>query len=189
MKGMKFLPLGIAIALLGMFAFALIQIDKGEYNPKALESALIGKPVPAFNLEDVHQPGRMLTNADIKGEVALVNVWATWCPSCKYEHQFLMNLARRNIVSIIGVNYRDERDLAIKELKMTGNPYTLNIYDKAGRLGLDLGVYGAPETYIIDENGIVQYRYAGPIDARIFEKELLPVIERLKAKQAKEDVS
>ncbi|GLS84853.1 DsbE family thiol:disulfide interchange protein [Paraferrimonas haliotis] len=183
MKGMKFLPLGIAAALLGIFAYALIEIGNGNYNPNELDSALIGKPVPAFNLEDVLRPGVVLDNDSIKGEIALLNVWATWCPSCKYEHPYLMRLARQNIVPIIGINYRDERQLAIAEMNRTGDPYSLNIYDKDGRLGLDLGVYGAPETFIIDEDGIVRYRYAGPIDERIFNSVLLPVIQDLKAKK------
>ena len=128
----------------------------------------------------------MVINKDLVGKVALMNVWATWCPSCKHEHPFLMKLARQNIVPIYGINYRDERGPAIMELARGGDPYTLNIYDKDGRLGLDLGVYGAPETFIIDHKGIIRYRYAGPVDQRVWTDTLLPMVQQLQA-EAKQD--
>ncbi|MCL2916579.1 DsbE family thiol:disulfide interchange protein [Shewanella corallii] len=175
-----FLPL---IVFLGMGIF----LYKGLFlNPEQLESALEGKPIPAFQLEKLENQGEVLTEKDLVGKVALMNVWATWCPSCKYEHPFLMRLARQNIVPVYGINYRDERGPAIMELAREGDPYALNIYDKDGRLGLDLGVYGAPETFIIDHKGIIRYRHAGPVDQRVWTDTLLPMVQQLQA-EAKKD--
>ncbi|MGL4475970.1 MAG: DsbE family thiol:disulfide interchange protein [Shewanella sp.] len=173
-----FIPLFI---FLGMSVF----LFKGLFlSPEKLDSALEGKPIPAFQLQQLENPNLMITNEDLKGQVALMNVWATWCPSCKYEHPFLMSLARQNIVPVYGINYRDERGLAIRELNREGDPYAKNIFDKDGRLGLDLGVYGAPETFIIDHNGIIRYRFAGPIDPTVWRETLLPMVQQLKAEAA-----
>ena len=175
---MKKLILFIPLILFMGMGFFLYQ---GLFlNPKVLDSALEGKPVPAFKLERLESESEILTELDIKGEVALLNVWATWCPACKYEHPFLTMLAKQNILPIYGINYRDERALAIKELAREGNPYKINLYDKDGRLGLDLGVYGAPETFVVDHNGIIRYRYAGPIDQKIWNDTLFPMIQELK---------
>ncbi|WP_076543205.1 DsbE family thiol:disulfide interchange protein [Shewanella sp. UCD-KL21] len=179
-KLVLFIPL---VLFLGMGVF----LYQGLFlNPQKLDSALEGKPVPAFQLERLETPGEMLTQADLKGEVSLINVWATWCPACKYEHPFLMMLARKNILPIYGVNYRDERGPAIRELSREGDPYALNIFDKDGRLGLDLGVYGAPESFIVDHNGIIRFRYAGPVDSNVWSETLYPMIQQLQA-EAKQD--
>ncbi|MBV7317606.1 DsbE family thiol:disulfide interchange protein [Shewanella sp. NIFS-20-20] len=170
-----FIPLFI---FLGMSVF----LFKGLFlSPEKLDSALEGKPVPAFQLQQLEDPNALITNDDLKGQVALMNIWATWCPSCKYEHPFLMNLARQNIVPIYGINYRDERGLALRELNREGDPYAINIFDKDGRLGLDMGVYGAPETFIIDHNGIIRYRHAGPVDQQVWRETLQPMVQQLQA--------
>ncbi|GGI92817.1 DsbE family thiol:disulfide interchange protein [Shewanella gelidii] len=182
-KLVLFIPLALFLVM-GAFLY------KGLYlNPQKLESALEGKPVPTFELETLEDPKKMITNEDLKGEVSLLNVWATWCPSCKYEHPFLMRLARQKLLPIYGVNYRDERALALREFMREGDPYTANIYDKDGRLGLDLGVYGAPESYIVDHNGVIRFRYAGPIDSKVWAETLLPMIEELQLEASKDQSS
>ncbi|MGS0726716.1 DsbE family thiol:disulfide interchange protein, partial [Shewanella sp. 0m-11] len=147
-----------------------------------------GKPIPAFQLE-VLESGDTVSNETLKGKVGLLNVWATWCPSCKYEHPFLMTLARKNILPIYGINYRDDRPLAIRELSREGNPYAINIYDHDGRLGLDLGVYGAPESFLVDHKGIIRYRYAGPIDRNVWKETLYPMVQQLQAEAVKDGAS
>lgn len=182
-KLVLFIPLVLFLAM-GVFLY------KGLFlNPQKLDSALEGKPIPAFQLERLETPGELITNEQLKGKVALLNVWATWCPSCKYEHPFLNMLSRKNILPIYGINYRDERAPAIAELRRQGDPYTLNIFDKDGRLGLDLGVYGAPESFIVDHNGIIRFRYAGPIDQNVWSETLFPMIQQLQAEAAKDNVS
>ncbi|WP_372873346.1 DsbE family thiol:disulfide interchange protein [Shewanella sp.] len=179
-KLVLFIPL---VLFLGMGVF----LYKGLFlNPQKLDSALEGKPVPAFQLEKLETPGEMLTQENLKGQVALLNVWATWCPSCKYEHPFLMSLARQKLVPIYGINYRDERAEAIRELRHQGDPYALNIFDKDGRLGLDLGVYGAPETFLVDHKGIIRFRFAGPVDQRVWNETLYPMVKQLQQEAATE---
>ena len=172
-RAVLFIPL-ILFIVLGALLY------KGLFlNPQELPSALIGKPFPEFNLEDLHQPDLTLSKQDIVGKVSIVNVWATWCPSCRYEHPYLMELAASQQVPVIGLNYKDERDAAQKWLKDLGNPYSTTIYDVEGTLGLDLGVYGAPETFIIDQQGIVRMRYAGIFDRKVWTTKFLPVIQSL----------
>ena len=179
-KLVLFIPL---VLFLGMGIF----LYKGLFlNPEKLDSALEGKPVPAFQLQQLENPTNIITNEDIKGKVSLLNVWATWCPSCKYEHPYLMMLSKQNILPIYGINYRDERAPAIRELARDGDPYTLNLFDKDGRLGLDLGVYGAPETFLVDHKGIIRFRYAGPVDMKVWTKTLLPKVQQLEAEALKD---
>ena len=136
-------------------------------DPTNLESALIGKPVPKFRLESLDNPGQFY-QADVltQGKPVLLNVWATWCPTCRAEHQYLNQLSAQGI-RVVGMNYKDDRQKAISWLKELGNPYALSLFDGDGMLGLDLGVYGAPETFLIDGNGIIRYRHAGTL--RIFQ--------------------
>lgn len=174
-KFFLFIPL-ILFLLMGVFLYRGLFL-----NPEKLDSALVGKPIPAFKLEQLENPSRIITEKDLIGKVSLLNIWATWCPSCKYEHPYLMMLARQKILPIYGINYRDERGPAIRELSRDGDPYTLNIYDKEGRLGLDLGVYGAPETFLVDQDGIIRFRYAGPVDMKVWSEILLPKVQQLEA--------
>lgn len=174
-KFVLFIPL-ILFLLMGVFLY------KGLFlNPEKLDSALIGKPLPSFSLELLENPSKVITEKDVIGKVSLFNVWASWCPSCKYEHPYLMMLARQKVLPIYGINYRDERGAAIRDLNQAGDPYTLNIFDKDGRLGLDLGVYGAPETFLVDQNGIIRFRYAGPIDMKVWTETFLPKVQELEA--------
>ena len=168
------------LMLLPLAAFLLLAVFlyRGLYlDPAELPSALIGKPFPAFNLPSVEDPQKMLSAADIKGP-ALVNVWATWCVSCRVEHPVLNELSKRG-VTIYGVNYKDDRAAAQKWLKEFHNPYTLNIDDAQGTLGLDLGVYGAPETFLVDGQGIIRHKFVGVIDEQVWQKQLAPLYNEL----------
>ncbi len=169
-----FLPLVVAVVL-GMVLFAGIGKD-----PTKLESALVGQPVPAFSLEDLDNPGQQLDASLFQGQVQLLNVWGTWCPACRDEHDDLMWLAREQGVSIVGLNYKDNRDDALVWLDRLGDPYSTNIYDPQGRLGFDLGVYGAPETFVIDAQGVVRYRHVGVVNKKVWQDTLLPVINQVR---------
>ncbi|MBJ6137447.1 DsbE family thiol:disulfide interchange protein [Marinobacter litoralis] len=169
-----FLPLVIAVSL-GIFLAAGIGKD-----PTKLESARIGKPVPAFSLESLNNSTQLLNETVLKGEVALLNVWAEWCPSCWDEHEYLMRLSKEKGVRIVGLNYKDQRETAFSFLDRLGNPYDEIIFDPKGSLGFDLGVYGAPETFVIDADGIVRYRHVGVVNQRVWEEVLQPVIQKAK---------
>jgi len=152
-----FIPL-ILFMILGGFLWKGLSID-----PRELPSALIDKPFPEFSIAALQQPERILTKKDFTGQPVLVNVWATWCPSCRQEHEQLLHIAATGNIAIIGLNYKDERAGAQQWLKQLGNPYQFNIFDEDGMLGLDLGVYGAPETYLLDAQGIVRHRHVGVV--------------------------
>ena len=177
-----FVPLLVFLVIGAFFYVTMARISDGEYNPQALPSALLNKPVPQFTLPTVENMDRRVSDQDLRGEIALVNVWATWCPSCHIEHGFLNTLAESGVL-IFGVNYKDELDLAQNWLSKKGNPYRFNMFDVQGRLGLDLGVTGAPETYLIDHRGFVRYRYQGPLDDRVWNQEFVPRIEGLRREQ------
>ena len=181
MKKKLLLPLIIFLALAITLMVQLTRNAQGE-DPKKLESALIGKSVPTFNLESVQDEKQFIDQNVLKtGSPRLLNVWATWCPTCYAEHEYLTLLAKQG-VEIVGVDYKDERPKAMKFLMTYGNPYKAIIYDPKGSLGLDLGVYGAPETFIVDGNGIIQYRHAGDVNERVWNEVLKPIYEKLKAK-------
>ncbi|KPQ29658.1 MAG: cytochrome c biogenesis protein CcmG, thiol:disulfide interchange protein DsbE [Marinobacter excellens HL-55] len=173
---MLFLPLILAVGV-GIFLAAGIGKD-----PTRLESALIGKPVPEFSLANLREPGQTLDQSLFRGEVALLNVWAEWCPACWDEHEDLMWLANEKGVRIVGLNYKDEKEKAFSFLDRLGDPYQTIIYDPRGSLGFDLGVYGAPETFVIDAEGVVRYRHVGVVNERVWEEILLPVINRVEGK-------
>ena len=154
------------IPLLLFFVLAAFLWKGLSIDPRELPSALIDKPFPEFTLSALQQPERILTKQDFIGQPVLVNVWATWCPSCRQEHRQLLAIAQTENIPVIGLNYKDERDLAVQWLQQLGNPYQFNIYDADGMLGLDLGVYGAPETYLLDARGIVRHRHVGVLTAQ-----------------------
>ena len=164
-------PLAIALGL-GLILFTAIGKD-----PTKLETARLNDPIPAFNLKSLADKSKEFSEKDFIGKVSLLNVWATWCPSCRVEHGYLNTLADQGI-RIIGLNYKDEREAALTWLKNLGNPYELTIYDPHGKLGFDLGVYGAPETYLVDQYGVVRYRHVGIIDDKIWNGTLKPLIEK-----------
>ncbi len=162
-----FLPL-ILFAGMALFLFRGLSLD-----PQALPSALIDKPLPEFNLPVLGRES-MLDTEGLVGEVALLNVWATWCVSCRVEHPYLLQIAESG-VPIYGINYKDEDTAAARWLAELGDPYRANIVDREGTLGLDLGVYGAPETYLVDAQGVVRYRHVGVVDERVWQTILQPL--------------
>jgi cytochrome c biogenesis protein CcmG/thiol:disulfide interchange protein DsbE len=172
-----FTPLLIALGL-GLILYTAIGKD-----PTKLETARLNDPVPAFSLESLQRKTRVITEKALLGKVSLLNVWATWCPSCRAEHGYLNKLSKQG-VPIIGLNYKDERSEALSWLTRLGNPYLFNIYDPKGKLGFDLGVYGAPETYIVDQTGYVRYRHVGVVNDDVWINTLKPIIDKLQDKKA-----
>ena len=163
---------------LAIFLVVAVFLYRGLYlDPAELPSAMIGKPFPAFSLPTV-EGDKTLTKADILGKPALVNVWATWCVACRVEHPVLNKLAKLG-VTIYGVNYKDDNAAAQKWLVEFHDPYQLNINDARGTLGLDLGVYGAPETFLIDKDGIIRHKFVGVIDERVWREQLAPLYQAL----------
>lgn len=152
----------------------------GLKDPHVLPSALIDRPFPDFRLPALGEP-RELTRDDLLGRVTLVNVWATWCPTCAAEHEALKRIAAQHDVPIVGINYKDDVDKAKRWLERLGNPYVVNVVDADGRLGIDLGVYGAPESFLVDADGIIRYKRVGEVDESVWEQEIAPVVRRLEA--------
>ncbi|TQQ51770.1 DsbE family thiol:disulfide interchange protein [Vibrio cholerae] len=178
-KKILFIPLVAFLLLAGVFATQLMKNSAGD-DPTKLESVLVGKTVPEFRLEDLAEPGKLYDQSIFKGEPLLLNVWATWCPTCYAEHQYLNELAKQG-VKIIGLNYKDQRDKAAQWLNDLGNPYLISLFDGNGMLGLDLGVYGAPETFLIDANGVIRYRHVGDVNSRNWQETLAPLYEKILA--------
>lgn len=170
------LPLGIFIALAALLFYGL------KLDPRKVPSPLVNKPAPAFTLESLSEPGKTISSDILKGRMSLVNVWASWCPSCRQEHGELVRIARESDVQMIGFNWKDERPAALEMLRRYGNPYVLSVFDPDNKVGLDWGVYGAPETFIVDAEGIIRHKQIGPIDQRVWENEILPVIEQYRSK-------
>lgn len=166
-------PLGVFLLLAVFLAIGLFR------DPREVPSPLIDKPAPVFSLPQLHEPNRALTPADMRGKVWLFNVWASWCVACLDEHPVLVELAKRNLVPIVGLNYKDGRDDALKWLQKHGNPYTVSAQDAQGSVGIDYGVYGVPETYVIDKQGIIRYKKIGPVTPDDLEIRILPLIRSL----------
>lgn len=149
-------------------------------DPRELPSPLLEQAAPQFELPALTDPARMVGSASFANQMALVNVWATWCPGCRQEHGFLMELAEQNVIPIFGLNWRDNRPEALRWLNALGDPYIDSAYDEDGRVGIDWGVYGAPETFLVDENGIVIHKHIAPLTRAVWEEEFLPLIEARK---------
>jgi len=169
------LPLAIFIGLLAFLAIGL------RLNPREIPSPFIGKPAPSFKLVQLHEPEKVFTPQDMAGQVWLLNVWASWCVSCRAEHPVLMDFARTNTVPVIGLNYKDGRDDGIKWLRDFGNPYALSAFDNDGRVGIDYGVYGVPETFVVDKKGVIRMKYTGPLTREAITEKLMPLIKELKS--------
>lgn len=166
-----FIPLVVFIILALLFWRGL------SLDPNAMPSALIGKPVPNFNLPTLENTDRLVDQEIFKGKASLINVWATWCPTCYAEHGYLVKLAEQGI-PIYGINYKDETPAAQKWLKELHNPYVLSVIDADGRLGLNLGVFGAPETYLVDSEGIIRYKHIGVVDEKVWGEVLKPLMDK-----------
>ncbi len=162
-----------------IFGVHLSEISGGK-NISDLPSALIGKPAPALDLPPVEGNGPGLKSEQIRGKVALVNIWASWCPPCRLEHPVLMRLAREG-VKLYGVNYKDRPEAALAFLAELGNPFQALGADQAGRTSIDWGVYGYPETFVVDKKGIVRYRHVGPIMPRDLDAKIYPLLKKLGA--------
>lgn len=168
------LPLGFFIVLVGFLAVGL------RLNPREVPSPLIGKPVPAFRLAQLQVPDKTIGPEDLKGQVWLLNVWASWCVSCRQEHPVLIELEQKKKIAIIGLNYKDERAAAIAWLKQHGgDPYQVSGVDMDGRVGIEFGVYGVPETFLIDKNGVIRYKHIGPVTDDAIRSKILPLAEEL----------
>lgn len=170
-----------AVPLLVFLAVAgFLYVGLG-LNPKEVPSPLIGKPMPAFSLSRLDAPEQTISDETIRGRVALVNVWASWCAACRDEHALLVRLAESGVVPIYGLNYKDTRQDGLRWLERLGNPYAVNAFDEKGRVGIDWGVYGVPETFVLDRQGIIRYKHIGPISEQDLEQRILPLIAELEA--------
>lgn len=167
------LPLGIFLTLVVFLGVGL------RLNPREIPSPFIGKPAPAFNVSQLHEPGKNISPGDMQGKVWLLNVWASWCVSCRAEHPVLMDLARQNVVPILGLNYKDGRGDGTEWLREHGDPYLLSAFDANGRIGIDYGVYGVPETFVIDKHGVIRMKHTGPLTHEVIAEKLLPLIKEL----------
>ena len=174
---MRFILPFLAFVILSVFLY--IGLDR---NPSEVPSPLIGKPAPVFTLPQLHDANKKFSSQDMKGQVWLLNVWASWCGACKDEHPVLMALARQKIVPIYGLDYKDKREDGEYTLNKSGDPYTLTIFDADGRVGFDYGVYGVPETYVIDKLGIIRYKLIGAVTPQNLRETILPLIDELNKK-------
>jgi cytochrome c biogenesis protein CcmG/thiol:disulfide interchange protein DsbE len=170
----KFLiPLGIFVILLAFLAIGLSR------DPREVPSPLINKAAPAFQLPQLKDPTKTFSPESMRGKVWLLNVWASWCITCRDEHPLLIEYAKSGALPIYGLNYRDNRDDALAWLSELGDPYVLSASDADARVGIDYGVYGAPESYLIDRNGVIRFKQIGPITPDIWEKTILPLARDL----------
>lgn len=164
-----------------MIVAAFLFIGLG-LNPHEVPSPLVGKPAPAFSLPQLHEPEKQFSLQDMKGKVWLFNVWASWCTACEYEHPLFMELSRQNLVPLYGMDYKDKREDGMAWLQKHGNPYTLVVSDAEGRVGIEYGVYGVPETYLIDKQGVIQYKHIGMVTEKDLSEKILPMVKELQAK-------
>jgi cytochrome c biogenesis protein CcmG/thiol:disulfide interchange protein DsbE len=169
------LPLIIFIVLVGFLAVGL------QLNPREVPSPLIDKPAPAFSLPNLHKPEQVVSLQDLQGQVWLLNVWASWCVACRIEHPLMVDLAKAGTVPIYGLNYKDKGDDARRWLKQFGDPYTASIVDADGIVGIDFGVYGVPETFVIDKAGVIRHKHIGPVTPEALRDTILPLVRKLGA--------
>lgn len=172
-----FIPLVLFLLLAAVFAVQLMRNANGD-DPTKLESVLINKTVPNFILQDLEKSDQQYDQSIFFGEPLLLNVWATWCPTCYAEHKFLNQLSAQG-VKIVGLNYKDQRHKALSWLKELGNPYAINLFDEKGMVGLDLGVYGAPETFLINAKGVIIYRHTGDVNPTNWTETLEPMYQKM----------
>ena len=148
-------------------------------NPREVPSPLINKPAPHFELPQLHEPGKTFSQKDMLGKVWLLNVWASWGAACREEHPAVKALAKSGAVPVYGLNYKDKREDGLAWLRQFGDPYRLSACDSAGRVGIDYGVYGVPETYVIDKRGVIRYKRIGPLTPDIVKQKILPLLDEL----------
>lgn len=176
MKQLRFLlPLALFLVVAG---FLLVGLSR---DPREVPSPLIGKPVPEFELSHLDDAGKTIRRADLLGQVWMLNVWASWCGACRDEHPLLVDYAQQKRLPIYGLNYKDQRPDGLKWLADMGDPYTASIFDPQGRLGLDFGVYGVPETFIIDREGVIRLKHIGPLTPEVLRERIEPLLKQLNA--------
>ncbi len=169
------LPLGLFLVLAFFLALGL------KLDPREVPSPLVGKPAPGFQAPALGRPEITIKRDDLLGKVWLLNVWASWCGACRDEHPVLVEFARRKLVPIYGLNYKDKREDGLGWLTQFGNPYTESVFDPEGRIGIDYGVYGVPETFVIDREGVIRYKHIGPITPEVLRDKLEPLLRKLNA--------
>jgi len=176
MKALRFLiPLGIFLGICGFLAVGL------KLDPREVPSPLINKPAPAFALTRLDDPAKKVSRDDLLGKVWMLNVWASWCVACRIEHPHLLAFARAKRMPIYGLNYKDERQAGQRWLAQNGDPYDFSLFDNDGRVGIDFGVYGVPETFVIDKKGVIRFKQIGPLTPEVIEREVIPLLAQLNA--------
>ncbi|HEY6354572.1 MAG TPA: DsbE family thiol:disulfide interchange protein [Burkholderiaceae bacterium] len=174
MKSLRFIvPLAIFLVLVGFLAVGL------KLDPHKVPSPLIGKPAPTFNLPRLDDPARVVNRDAMKGQAWVLNVWASWCGPCREEHPHIVAFARTKQVPLVGLNYKDSRNDALGWLKEFGNPYDLSLSDLDGRVGIDFGVYGVPETFVIDKVGVIRFKHIGPLTPEVLNTQVVPLLKEL----------
>jgi cytochrome c biogenesis protein CcmG/thiol:disulfide interchange protein DsbE len=176
MKGLRFIiPLAIFLVLVGFLAVGL------KLDPRAVPSPLINKPAPAFTLPRLDDAGKTVSREQLLGRAYVLNVWASWCGPCREEHPHILELARTQAAPVIGLNYKDQRADAQAWLRQFRDPYELSLSDLDGRVGIDFGVYGVPETFVIDKQGIIRFKHVGPVTPEVVRARILPLLKELNA--------
>ena len=173
MKVKFLIPLVLFVVLVVFLAMGLSR------DPQEIPSPLINKPAPAFEIPQLSETNQTFSPASMKGQVWILNVWASWCVACREEHPVLVELARSKVAPVIGLDYKDKREDALAMLAKQGNPYLLSAFDANGRVGIDYGVYGVPETYVIDKAGTIRFKHVGPITMNILNQKIYPLINEL----------
>ena len=169
------IPLGLFAVLFGFLAIGL------NLNPRELPSPLINKPAPTFTLTVLGKEPQQFSPSQVQGQVWILNVWASWCVACQAEHPLLVDFAKRHSTLLVGLNYKDKPDDALAWLATYGDPYKLSLSDRQGLVGIDFGVYGVPETFVIDRGGVIRYKHVGPLTPEVIDKKILPLIGQLNA--------
>ena len=171
----------LAWTLGGFIALVVVLAVGLRLNPREVPSPLIGKPAPAFELPLLVEPDKRFSQKEMLGKVWIMNVWASWCPPCLVEHPVITQVARSGIAPVVGLNYKDQREDALPWLKRNGDPYHLIVADVNGRIGIDYGVYGVPETYVIDRKGVIRYKHIGPLTVEVVQEKVVPLVKELDA--------
>jgi cytochrome c biogenesis protein CcmG, thiol:disulfide interchange protein DsbE len=174
MKAKFLIPLALFGVLVAFLAVGLTR------DPREVPSPLVNKAAPAFKVPQLIKADEVFSPADLKGQVWMLNVWASWCVACRSEHPLLVEIAREKVVPLIGLDYKDQRADGLKFLSQFGDPYNLSAFDADGRVGIDYGVYGVPETFIIDKQGVIRHKQIGPITPESLQKTILPLLAQLK---------
>jgi cytochrome c biogenesis protein CcmG/thiol:disulfide interchange protein DsbE len=175
MKAKFLIPL---VVFLGLVVFLAIGLTR---DPREVPSPLVGKAAPAFQVPELHDAAKTISTDDFKGQVWMFNVWASWCVACREEHPLLMQLARTTDIQLIGLDYKDKREDGQRFLQTRGDPYRRIAFDADGRVGINYGVYGVPETFIIDKKGVIRHKHIGPITPEALQNKILPLIQQLRS--------